>query len=96
MANIRITKTHHLSHRKAKEAAERVAKDLHKRFGLDWEWDGDCVAFKRTGLSGRLHVRQGEVRLDCQLGFVMSMFKPALEGAVHEEFDKYFGKATKA
>lgn len=92
MADIRITKRHHLSHRKAKEAAERVAKDLHKRFGLAHEWNGDCVDFTRAGLTGKLHVLNDEVRLDCKLGFVMSMFKPALEEAVHEEFDKYFGK----
>lgn len=92
MADIRITKRHHLSHRKAKEAAERVAKDLHKRFGLSHEWNGDCVDFTRAGLAGKLHVLKDEVRLDCKLGFVMSMFKPALEEAVHEEFDKYFGK----
>jgi putative polyhydroxyalkanoate system protein len=96
MAAIRISKTHHLSHRKAREAAEQVAKDLHRRFGLDWEWDGDCVDFSRAGLSGKLHVLQDEVRLDCQLGFVMSMFKPALEEAVHTEFDKYFGKPKRA
>lgn len=95
MAEIRIRKAHHLSHRKAREAAERVAKDLHKRFGLEWEWDGDYVDFKRTGLAGRLHVLEDQVRLDCQLGFVMSMFKSALEEAVHEEFDKYFGKPKK-
>jgi putative polyhydroxyalkanoate system protein len=92
MAHIRITKRHHLTHGKAREAAERVARDLNKRFGLTYGWDGDCVDFKRTGLTGRLHVLKDQVRLDCELGFVMSIFKPALEGAVHEEFDKYFGK----
>jgi hypothetical protein len=33
------------------------------------------------------------VRLDCELGLVMSMFKSALEEAVHDQFDKYFGKS---
>jgi putative polyhydroxyalkanoate system protein len=92
MSHIRITKRHHLTHRKAKEAAEAVARDLHKRFGLAYEWDGDCVEFSRTGLAGKLHVLTDQVRLDCKLGLVMSVFKPALEGAVHEEFDRYFGK----
>ncbi len=92
MSHIRITKRHHLSHRKAKEAAEQVARDLHKRFGLAYEWQGDSVDFKRAGLAGKLHVLKDQVRLDCELGFVMSMFKPALEEAVHDEFDKYFGK----
>lgn len=93
MSQIRISKRHQLSHRKAREAAEHVAKDLNKRFGLAYEWNGDCVDFKRTGLAGKLHVLKDQVRLDCELGFVMSMFKPALEAAVHSEFDKYFGKS---
>jgi putative polyhydroxyalkanoate system protein len=93
MATLRITKRHHLSHKKAKDAAEQVARDLNKRFGLHHEWDGDCVNFKRAGLAGRLHVLKDQVRLDCELGLVMSMFKSALEEAVHDQFDKYFGKS---
>jgi putative polyhydroxyalkanoate system protein len=92
MAKLRITKRHHLTHKKAREAADKVARDLDKRFGLHHEWDGDCVSFHRAGLAGKLHVLKDQVRLDCELGFMMSMFKPALEDAVHDQFDKYFGK----
>jgi len=93
MAHLRIIKRHHLSHRKAREAAEHVAKDLNERFGLAYEWSGDCIDFKRAGLDGKLHVLKDQVRLDCELGFVMSVFKPKLEAAIHGEFDKYFGKS---
>jgi len=92
MARIAIEKGHHLSHKKAREAAEKVAIDLKKRFELEYRWNGDAIEFERPGLEGALHVGKEDVRLDCELGFVLSLLKPAIETEVHKEFDKYFGK----
>ena len=95
MALIAIEKEHHLSHKKAKEAAEKVAEDLHARFDLEYRWKGDAIEFRRPGLTGELRVGKEEVRLDCELGFMLSLLKPTIETEVHKQFDKYFGK-TKA
>ena len=92
MATISIAKKHHLSLKKALEAAQKVAEDLNARFDLDYEWDGDCIDFERPGLSGRLHVLKDHVRLDCKLGLLLFALKPAIEKEVHKEFDKRFGK----
>ncbi|MEO8305941.1 MAG: polyhydroxyalkanoic acid system family protein [Betaproteobacteria bacterium] len=92
MSLIAIAKDHHLSHKKAKEAAEKVAEDLHTRFDLEYKWKGDAIEFKRSGLSGALRVGKEEVRLDCELGFMLSLLKPSIETEVHKQFDKYFGK----
>jgi putative polyhydroxyalkanoate system protein len=90
MATISITKKHHLPHAKAKDAAQKVADDLAKRFELRCEWRGDCIDFERAGVSGTLHVDRSEVRLDAKLGFVLSMLKPTIEDVVHRDFDRYF------
>lgn len=95
MAAIAIAKKHTLSHKKAKEAAEKVAEDLNSRFDLEFSWKGDHIEFKRPGLTGALHVGKEAVRLDCELGFMLSLLKPTIEAEVHKQFDKYFGK-TKA
>jgi len=95
MALIAITKKHTLPHTKAKAAAEKVAADLNKRFDLDYEWNGDDIEFKRSGLTGALHVGKEAVRLDCELGFMLSLLKPTIEAEVHKQFDKYFGKPKK-
>jgi len=55
MPSISITRTHELSHRKAREAAEKVARDLKKRFELDYALDGDEVTFERPGVTGLSH-----------------------------------------
>ncbi len=93
MATLSITKRHHLSHKKAKEAAQKVADDLRERFELDYRWTGDTIAFERAGLKGELHVAANEVRLDAKLGLLLSALKPAIEQAVHKEFGKHFGAA---
>jgi putative polyhydroxyalkanoate system protein len=92
MATLSITKKHHLSHKKAKEAAQKVAEDLRERFDLQFTWHGDRVDFARPGLSGVLHIDKDSVRLDCKFGFLLAMLKPAIEKEVHREFDKRFGK----
>ena len=92
MALIAIAKKHALSHQKAKAAAEKVAADLDKRFELKYAWKGDRIVFNRPGVTGGLHVGKDAVRLDCELGFVLSLLKPTIEAEVHKQFDKYFGK----
>ena len=92
MALIAIAKKHSLSHQKAKAAAGKVAQDLNARFDLEYSWRGDHIEFKRPGLTGALHVGKDAVRLDCELGFMLSLLKPAIEAEVHKQFTKYFGK----
>ncbi len=92
MATVAIAKKHHLSHQKAKEAAQKIADDLSARFDLECAWNGDHIEFRRPGVTGTLSVGRNEVRLDCELGFLLSMLKPTIEQVVHRDFAKYFGK----
>ena len=94
MAAIAISKKHQLSHAAAKDAAQKIADDLAKRFDLECAWNGDDIEFERSGVSGTLHVGKSEVRLDCQLGFLLSWLAPTIEDVVNRDFDKYFGKAA--
>lgn len=91
MASISIVKKHGLTHAQAKQAADKVAQDLRQRFHLEYRWEGDRIAFSRPGLSGDLNVGHDEVRLDCQLGFLLSALKGPIEAEVHKEFDRRFG-----
>jgi putative polyhydroxyalkanoate system protein len=88
MAKISVAATHHLSHSKARAAAERLAKDLEKRFHLEWHWDGDDCRFERPGVSGNMHVGKSEIRLDVQLGLLLSALKPAIEREIHAQLDR--------
>jgi putative polyhydroxyalkanoate system protein len=88
MPTISIAKKHAMSHRKAKEVAEQIAKDLKQRFELDYAWDGDHVDFERPGVSGRMRVGKNDISLDVHLGFLLSPLKPAIEREIHAQLDR--------
>ena len=50
MATISIARKHTLSHKKARDVAEKIAKDLNKRFDLEYAWDGEHIDFERPGV----------------------------------------------
>lgn len=94
MASISIAKEHKLTHRKAKDVADRLARDLHERFGLDYTWEGDDVVFHRPGLAGRMQVSPDEIRLDVKLGLLLSALKPTIEHEIHTQLDTLTGKRS--
>ena len=73
MATIAIAKKHHLSHKKAKEAAQKIADDLNAalrpRLQVARRLRSSSSA---RGLRARCTSAQDEVRLDCELGFLLS------------------------
>jgi putative polyhydroxyalkanoate system protein len=93
VSTISIRRPHSLDHKQAKNAADKVARDLKDRFDLDYAWEGDHIAFRRPGLSGSLHVGRNEVRLEAQLSFLLTPLKAPIEQAIHRELDALFKKA---
>lgn len=93
MATIKIARKHSLTHKKARDVAEKIAKDLQKRFELEYEWDDDVVEFERPGVSGKLAVAKDKFLLDVNLGWLLTPLKPAFEKEINAQFDKLLGKA---
>jgi putative polyhydroxyalkanoate system protein len=92
MARISISRRHQLSHKQAKIVAEKLANDLEKRFGIAWNWEGDHVHFERPGVSGSMHVGQGDITLEAKLGLLLTALKPAIEREIHAQLDTLTGK----
>lgn len=92
MPTIAIKRRHKLDPKKAKAAAQKVAKELGARYQLVCSWDGDEVSFERPGVSGCMHVGKSEVRLDVQLSFLMTPLKGPIEHAINQELDRLFGE----
>ena len=95
MPSISISRAHTLTHKKARDAADKIARDLHKRFDLAYEWEGDHVVFERPGVSGRMLVGKDRVALDVQLGFLLTPLKSSIEREIHAQLDKLFAKPTR-
>ena len=94
MATISIAKKHHLTHKKAKDVArEDRRRTSHKRFDLDYAWDGDDDRVRAAGVTGQHARRQGaRSRSTCKLGFLLSMLKPTIEREIHAQLDKLVGR----
>lgn len=91
MSEILVTRTHKLSMKKARLAAEKVAVDLKKEFDLSYSWDADGVLrFERTGVRGQLMLAKHEVTVQVKLGLFYLPFKAALEREIHEYFEQRF------
>jgi putative polyhydroxyalkanoate system protein len=96
VATISIAKTHRLSHKKAKAAAEEIARDLKSRFSLDYVWNGDRVDFERPGVSGSMHVRKDQIQLDVSLSFLLTPIKSSIEREIHAQLDRLLGDKSKS
>ena len=96
MSDIKIRRTHTLSHDKARSAAEKMAARLKKEFDLDYEWDGDVLVFERSGVNGELTVAPKHVEMEVKLGFLLKMMKPTIEKHINENLDQIFAEQGKA
>lgn len=81
MAGIDITHDHSLTHAKARKAVEDVAKKLSAKFDFEYAWEGDRLAFKRSGVDGSIDVEPKQVHVKAKLGFLLS----AMQGTVEKE-----------
>ena len=94
MATIRVVRKHQFTPAKAKSVAEKMAADLHRRFGLECAWDGNDCRFERSGLTGSMRVGKNDIALDVKLGFLLSAVAPSIERAIHEQLDELVGDAA--
>ena len=93
MATISIARKHALTPKKAKEVAQKIAKDLNKRFDLECTWTGNQVDFKRPGVSGCMVVGKDKIVLDVNLGWLLTPLKPLFEKEITAQLDKLVGPA---
>ena len=93
MPTISVKRQHKLEHKKAKAAAQKIAKDLNQRFDLVCQWSGDNVTFERPGLSGNMRLGKGDIELEVQLSFLLTPLKGPIERAIRDELDALFGEA---
>ena len=93
MATISIARKHKLTPKKAKAVAEKIAKDLNKRFELEYAWNGDQIDFERPGVSGSMVVGKDKIALDVNLGWLLTPLKPLFEKEISAQLDKLVGPA---
>jgi putative polyhydroxyalkanoate system protein len=91
MRDILIRRNHGTSEKAARQAAEKIARKLGKEFDLAYAWNGNVLAFRRSGLGGELVADEQEVRIRIRLGFLLLPIRPRIEAEIHRFFDENFG-----
>ncbi len=87
MSRITISRLHQLSHKRAREVAEDLARDLQEKFNLRYEWKGDRLAFTRPGVNGHMNVGDAELELYVELGLLLGAWKTSIEKEIHKHLD---------
>ena len=91
MSDIQIRRSHSMTPKAARQAADKIARQLDEEFDLAYEWDDNVLIFKRSGVSGELVVEKREVHIRVRLGFLLMAIRPRVEAEIHRFFDEHFG-----
>lgn len=89
MARISVERNHDLGKEAAREKADKLAQKLSEQYGLEPQWSGDTLNLKRSGVKGAVHVSENLIRVDVELGLLMS----AMSGTIKSEIEKALDKA---
>lgn len=84
MADIELTRRHALGKDGARQAVERVARDLKQTLSFEQYWQDDTLHFYRSGAEGRIAVQEDAVRVVVELGFLLK----SLRGQVRREAER--------
>ncbi|PQZ92662.1 MULTISPECIES: polyhydroxyalkanoic acid system family protein [Pseudomonas] len=89
MARITVERAHSLGKEGARAKADKLADKLKAQYGLASSWSGDTLNLKRSGVKGAVVVGEDSLRIDVELGLLMS----AMSGTVKAEIEKALDKA---
>lgn len=90
MSNIDIHHPHSKTAAQARKAVEDVAKKLAERFDMAYEWEGDTLNFKRSGVDGHITVQPEQLHVTAHLGFLLSAMKGPIESEIRRVLDERF------
>lgn len=91
MPAIDIRHSHSLPLAKARKAVDDVAKKLSERFDMEYGWDGDTLAFSRSGVDGKIALSPKQLHVTAQLGFLLSALKGPIEAEIRRVLAERFG-----
>lgn len=90
MAGIDIRHPHSLPPDQARTAIDEVAAKLQSRFDLACRWEGDELAFERSGVDGRIAMAPQELRVTAKLGFLLSAMQGPIESEIRRVLAEKF------
>ncbi|MBE1161007.1 polyhydroxyalkanoic acid system family protein [Dyella acidiphila] len=90
MASIDIRRPHRLSPSDAHAVIDQVAARMREKFEVKTQWQGEVLAFERTGISGKIAIGTDEIHVSAQLGMLFSPLKGMIEQEIRRKLDEHF------
>ena len=88
MAHISVERAHGLGKEAAREKADKLAQKLSDQYGLEPHWSGDTLNLKRSGVKGAVHVSDDSIKVDVELGLMMSAMSSMIKAEIEKALDK--------
>jgi putative polyhydroxyalkanoate system protein len=92
MNAIVVQRSHHLGVVKAKRLAEMMARRLRDEYGGTYAWDGNTLAFRRTGASGAVTVTGEGLEVRVEIGLLLMPLRSRIEREIQAFCDEHFGE----
>ncbi|PEN08758.1 polyhydroxyalkanoic acid system protein [Longimonas halophila] len=89
MSTINLSQSHSMGTSGARTAVEKVADQLKQKLGADYHWEDDTLKFDGGGASGTIDVQPEEVRVEIELGMLLSAMKGTVKKQAQGYLDQY-------
>jgi putative polyhydroxyalkanoate system protein len=100
LADIHITRQHHLGLAEARKLAFRWAEVAEEKLDMECSYEegktSDLVSFTRSGVKGELKVTREKFVLDARLGLLLGAFKERIESAIVKNLDELLAHESPA
>lgn len=93
MTTIRIHRTHSLNETAIRARIEELAAELSSSLSAQCHWQGDRLEFKRSGASGYIQQRPGEIEVQIKLGMMLKPLRGKIEATINHHLDEALAKA---
>ncbi|AGE28618.1 MULTISPECIES: polyhydroxyalkanoic acid system family protein [Pseudomonas] len=88
MARITVEREHSLGKQGARAKADTLAQKLNDKYGVESSWSGDTLNLKRSGVKGTVEVDDDSLRINVELGLLMSAMSGTLKSEIEKALDK--------
>ena len=61
---------------------------MSKQFDVNYQWEGDLLKFKRSGVKGQLDISENDLHIRLELGLMLRPFKSRIEQEIHSQLDQ--------
>lgn len=88
---VQINRTHALGKQKARAMVEQIAESLRQELRLRYEWQGDRLMFKRTGITGYIDVADNAVDVYIKRSRLVPVSENWIRAQVEAVMNQYLG-----